>query len=210
MELPGMAADELLIEEHNYKRHEFHVKNLDRFFTSMYQYYRAKGLPAIILQQFCAVMSLLFTVSFSVFLLAYVDWRNLRDCKDENTCSGSFLYERPLFLRPSSLYRFTVLAYTVLFTSFWLWRCIAAIHLVSSAISMERFYRDKLGLRLSDLTDMHWHEIVQRLIRLHEHGVYRVAIKDKLTEMDIVLRVMRKDNYMIGLINKQLLGEFAY
>jgi autophagy-related protein 9 len=202
-----MAAEELLIEEPHYKRHEFHVKNLDRFFTSMYQYYVSKGLPAVILQQICSVASLLFTVSFSVFLIAFVDWNSLKYCKDEHSCTGRFLHSVPLFLRPTSLFRFTVLLYTMLFAAFWVWRCVAACHNIGSAISMEKFYREKLGLRLSDLQEMRWHEVVQRLIKLHEHGIYRVAIKDKLTEMDVVLRIMRKDNYMIGLINKQLLGK---
>ena len=48
--------------------------------------------------------------------------------------------------------------------------------------------------------------LVERLIKLHEHGIHRVAIKEKLNEHDIVLRIMRKENYMIALINKKVLN----
>lgn len=44
--------------------------------------------------------------------------------------------------------------------------------------------------------------MVQRLIRLHEHKIYRVAVKDTLTAHDVVSRIMRKENYMVALINK--------
>ena len=203
-----MAADQLLIDESNIRDEHWEppVRNLDRFFTSMYQYYVAKGLPAVILQQICSVVTLGFTIAASIFLIAFVDWPNLKHCKDEHTCNDNFLIKQP-FAHSSVTFAFVVTVYCLLFGAFWVWKVLSAIHIISSAIVMERFYREKLGLRLSDLNEMQWHEVLQRLILLHEHGIHRVAIQDKLTEHDVVLRIMRKDNYMIGLINKKLLGE---
>lgn len=203
-----MAADQLLIDESNIRDEHWEppVRNLDRFFTSMYQYYVAKGLPAVILQQICSVVTLGFTIAASIFLIAFVDWPNLKHCKDEHTCNDNFLIKQP-FAHSSVTFAFVVTVYCLLFGAFWIWKVLSAIHIISSAIVMERFYREKLGLRLSDLNEMQWHEVLQRLILLHEHGIHRVAIQDKLTEHDVVLRIMRKDNYMIGLINKKLLGE---
>lgn len=63
-------------------------------------------------------------------------------------------------------------------------------------------FREKLGIKLSDLQSLSWDDVIQRLITLHDHKVYRVAVKDRLTAHDVVLRIMRKENYMIGLINK--------
>jgi hypothetical protein len=48
---------------------------------------------------------------------------------------------------------------------------------------------------------MTWNEVVQRLIQLHETKIFRVAIKERLTEHDIVSRILRKDNFMVALIN---------
>lgn len=203
-----MAADQLLIDESNVRDEHWEppVRNLDRFFTSMYQYYVAKGLPAVILLQICGVVTLGFTISASIFLLAFVDWNNLRQCKDEKTCELSILIKLP-FQDTSVVFAVVVVMYGLLFGAFWIWKLVSAVHVVMSAITMERFYREKLGLRLSDLNEMQWHEVLQRLILLHEHGIHRVAVQDKLTEHDVVLRIMRKDNYMIGLINKKLLGK---
>jgi autophagy-related protein 9 len=209
MELPGMAAEQLLIDErttHNEHYWEPPVRNLDRFFTSMYQYFVSKGLSAVILQQISGVVTLGFTISFSIFLIAFVDWNNLKHCKDEVSCSENFVIKQP-FAHSSVTFSFTVVLYGLLFGAFWIWRVVCAIHVISSAIIMERYYREKLGLHPADLNEMQWHEVLHRLIRLHEHGIHRVAIQEKLTEYDVVLRIMRKDNYMIGLINKKLLGE---
>lgn len=68
--------------------------------------------------------------------------------------------------------------------------------------------REKLGIDLKILETISWNDVVQRLIRLHEHKIYRVAVKDRLTEHDVVSRVMRKENYMIALINK--VGELGW
>ena len=208
MELPGVAADQLLIDENNIRDEHWEppVRNLDRFFTSMYQYYVAKGLPAVILQQICGVVTLGFTISASIFLIAFVDWKNLTHCKDEQSCLWNSPTKRP-FEQFSTGFSFIIIVYGLLFGAFWVWKVVSAIHVILSAVTMERFYREKLGLRLSDLNEMQWHEVLQRLILLHEHGIHRVAIQDKLTEHDVVLRIMRKDNYMIGLINKKILGK---
>ena len=66
--------------------------------------------------------------------------------------------------------------------------------------------REKLGIDLKTLETISWNDVVQRLIRLHEHKIYRVVVKDTLTEHDVVSRVMRKENYMIALINKVCLS----
>lgn len=97
------------------------------------------------------------------------------------------------------------MTYLFLFGSFWIWRCFSAVYIITDAMIMEHFYREKLGLYLHDLQTLRWHEVVSRLIKLHSHGIHRVAIKEVLTEHDVVLRIMRKDNYMIGMINTKVL-----
>ena len=172
----------------------------------MYLYYNQKGLPSVILSQTCSVISLGFTVAFSTFLIAFVKWDLLLICKDEESCQDIHYYIRTNPYDDSYvIFSILITTYVFLFCCFWLWKCYCAFHIVSSAFTMEKFYREKLGVRLNDLYSMRWHEIVERLIKLHHHHVVRVAIKEKLDEHEIVLRIMRKENYMIALINKQVL-----
>ncbi len=59
-----------------------------------------------------------------------------------------------------------------------------------------------MGITVSDVQNMTWSDVVRRVITLHDNGVYRITIQDKLTEYDVVARIMRKENYMVALINK--------
>lgn len=206
MELPAMAEGLLLEEEEEEQRTwEPPVRNLDKFFTSMYHYYNQKGLPTIILTQFCAVATLGFTTVFSILLIGFFDWGGIGQCHDEMTCKSLKSYFHSPFENYTLGRNLFLILYSVLLTTYWLWRGYHAVYIVNRAIQMEAFYREKLGIRLVDLQSMRWYEVVQRLIKLHDHGIHRVAIKDKLTEHDVVLRIMRKDNYMIGFINKHVL-----
>lgn len=50
---------------------------------------------------------------------------------------------------------------------------------------------------------MEWRTIVQRIIRVP--GLCRVK-KDPMTPLDIINRIMRKENYLIAMINKGILA----
>ena len=184
--------------------------NLDKFFNDMYQYYVAKGIGAIILSQCCSVLTLGFTVSFSVFLLAFVDWGSLLQCHDEDTCRSvnAALVTNPFHQTPT-MFSFFIFTYFVLFGTMWIWKCLSAISAISDALEMSNFYRDTLGIKLVELEYMEWYEVVDRLVLLHQHGTYRIAKKDNLSVHDVALRIMRKENYLIGLINKNTLDLFV-
>jgi hypothetical protein len=97
-----------------------HVSNLDSFFKSMYQYYSSKGLPATLLAQLCSIFSLGFTISFTIFLLAFVDWEGVLACHDEASCDGlSHYFVKNPFRHDSLMYSFLVLLYFGIFGSFW-------------------------------------------------------------------------------------------
>ena len=68
---------------------------------------------------------------------------------------------------------------------------------------MERFYREIL--HIDDVSETPWYEVLRTLISLHESRTHRVAVKEKLTEHDVVSRIMRKENFMIAFINKDIL-----
>lgn len=180
------------------------IDDLDIFFSSMYTYYLNRGLPAILLNQFCSTATLGFTIVFSVFLLACVDWHLLRQCHDEASCRDFQAYVRSPFGQPSFL-NFITFCYMALFFLYWLFQVLSAARTSVEAVRMESFYRRVLGISLSDLQNMQWSDVMRRLITLHDNGVYRVSIQEKLTEYDIVARIMRKENYMVALINKEVL-----
>lgn len=209
MEFRGNSASESLLHSYGEKGAE-QIVNMDKFFADMYQYYVSRGIGAVVLSEFCAVLTLGFTVCFSAFLLAFVDWNGLLQCHDEDTCQNVnvSLVSNPFHQTPT-MFTFFVFTYFVIFTGIWVYKCGSAMSKVSDALEMAIFYKDKLGIQVVELQHMEWYEVVDRFILLHEHGAFRVTSKKTLTAHDVALCIMRKDNYMIGLINKKTLDLVA-
>ena len=63
-------------------------------------------------QQFCAMLSLGFTVVFSVFILAFIDWPKLMNCHDEQSCRTLNHYVSTNHVGFSSLFGFVVITGT--------------------------------------------------------------------------------------------------
>jgi len=182
------------------------VLNVDKFLTDMYQYYVSKGMGAIVLSELCGVFTLGFTICFSVFLLAFVDWSGLLQCHDEDTCQNvNDALVRDPFHQTPTMFTFFVFTYFVLCGAMWLYKCISAIGVISDAFDMATFYHETLRVQIAELPYMEWYEVVDKLIALHTTGIFRLTTKEELTPHDVALRIMRKDNYMIGLINKKVL-----
>lgn len=179
-------------------------RDMDQFFQDMYFYYVSKGIGAIVLSQFCELVTLGFTVIFSVFMLGFVDWEMLVRCHDEETCASSLVFINP-FIDSTSKFRFFLLVYLVLFFTLWLWKLFSVLGKVSNAFEMSNFYSTTLGVTSVELQHLEWFEVVDRLAFLHDHRKCIVSSKPRLSAHDIVLRIMRKENYLVGLINKETL-----
>lgn len=205
MDYRGDAREGLLygVENESPKK----VENIDKFFDNVYRYYVAKGIGAIILSELCSLVTLGFTISFSVFMLAFVDWGFLVHCHDEESCSDSIIVNP--FHESPSMFRFFIFLYFVLFASLWVYTCVATISTISDALDMSSFYQNTLGIKLVDLQHLEWFEVVDRFTFVHNNGDQQLVEKNKITEHDVVLRIMRKENYLVGLINKNKLDLFV-
>ena len=151
------------------------------------------------------MITLGFTVVFSTFLFSWVDWTALLECKDEHTCHPFLHYVSNPMERPT-LWSVMVFIWFCLFSVYWLWTVLSFGTQARDAMGMHRFFQHRLGISQRDLQTIEWHEVVARLVALQESGKYRIAInKAGLTAQDIACRIMRKENYLIALINKRVL-----
>lgn len=145
------------------------VKDVDKFFTQLYNYYAQKGLGVIVLTELCSVLSLGFTVSFTTFLMGVVNWSVLSECFDENTCQK---VEEELFLNPfhqePSAYKFIITIYFLLFFSYWVYACHSSVQRVLAAWEMETFYCDYLKIPFNSISDVEWYQVLEKFIDLYD------------------------------------------
>jgi hypothetical protein len=181
------------------------VSNLDLYFQSLYSYFYHRGLVPIIGKGVVELLTLVFTLVLSIFLFAYVDWHGLSQCTDESTCRPQFSeYIRP---RPRATllvvtYSIIFLIYTAFaFTSFW--------RTFQDALQAKWVFEERLGISAHRLLGgaVDWdHDVVGKILELQQSGTYRIAIHgQELDALVIAQRIMRKENFLVALFNRQLL-----
>jgi autophagy-related protein 9 len=69
---------------------------------------------------------------------------------------------------------------------------------------MRAFCNHKLQLSDRDIQTITWPEVVARVV--HLQATTRVSIVRDLNEHDIVARILRKENYLLGMLNRGVLG----
>ena len=63
-------------------------------------------------------------------------------------------------------------------------------------VDVQDFCRNKLGISDARLQYMPWPEVLHRLVRLQRS--VKLCLAGELSEHDIVMRIMRRDDYLIG------------
>lgn len=61
---------------------------------------------------------------------------------------------------------------------------------------MQDFCRNRMGVADAHLAYMPWPEMLHRLVALQQS--VRLSLRGEFTEHDIVMRIMRRDDYLIG------------
>lgn len=192
--------------------------DIDEFFTRVYKYYAAKGLLSLIVAGIVPLLTSAFLVSFSTFLFACVDHSKIKDAETlSDVLVPRCLAKLPAF--PAVL----LLSYC----SWWTFQLARLIFSIPSLLETHLFYRFLLGVSDSELGCVSWPQVANEILLLQTHGPKNRA-NDKLGGEDrtqlpekfccpalkrhvlnphyIVNRIMRRDNYLIALMNQKLLN----
>ncbi|KAF9469255.1 putative transmembrane protein [Collybia nuda] len=185
------------------------VYNLDAFLQEVYYYYEGKGIYSIALSRGLNLLTVGFVIGFSTFLLGCIDYSRIRH---EKTSQLSHVIVEHCVSRFSG---FTLLFF-ILFTAFYIWQIVTFVLGIQRLVDMYNFYTHLLKVPDVDIQTISWPEIVRRigLIR-EENPLTAVSSKSarntndtttaKLDAHDIANRIMRQENYLIALFNKELL-----
>lgn len=103
-----------------------------------------------------------------------------------------------------------VWAYCLLFVLYWCASCYWALVTLRDAAEMRAVYNDRLGISEEELASgiIEWHEVVARFLEKQRSGEYRVSIisqEQELTAHDVASRILRRDNFLVALIDQGVL-----
>uniref|UniRef100_A0A7N0UVZ1 Autophagy-related protein 9 n=1 Tax=Kalanchoe fedtschenkoi TaxID=63787 RepID=A0A7N0UVZ1_KALFE len=155
------------------------ITDLDLFFERLYNYYCEKGIYCIIIKWVVELLSLGFTICFSGFFLLFVDWNGLRNAKCGMDAVESGI--KPCDLSKEALHKHPLTPFTL-----------------SKAII--------LGLHVTDneIQTFPWAAVLEKLVQLQSSQ--QLCVVRDLSAHDMVMRLMRKENYLIGMVNKGILA----
>ncbi|MCJ1445757.1 MAG: autophagy protein atg9 [Stictis urceolatum] len=185
------------------------VQNLDVFLQNVYEYYCEKGIYSIMLSRIINLLIFAFVVGFSTFLTACIDYSKLRDSK-----KMSDIYVKQCSRNLSSW------SYILIWlcSFFWIAQLVRLVTDIPRLKQYHDFFHYLLDVPDTDIQTVSWQEIVKRLMALrdsnpttstkisNEHRKFlQSQSKQRMDAHDIANRLMRRDNYLIAMINKDAL-----
>lgn len=195
------------------------ITNMDEFLSDVYYYYRGKGLLNIALTRIIDLVILVFIIAFTIFLKWGIDYNqfmqiNHHDDEPHLTLSDliipHFYTTKVPFFVKFLVFGFSI--YVILRSIQLYFDCVYKLR------EVKNFYKHLLNVGDTELMTISWKTIVEKLMLLKDynsltsttrpvenHYINDLSSKIRLNAHDIANRIMRRENYMIALINKNIL-----
>ena len=185
------------------------VENLDNFLKDVYDYFLGNGFWSILLQRTLNMLTLAFVVGFTIFLTSCIDYHKVR---------GSDKMSQILIPRCMSKMGGFSSFVLWLVCFFWISKFFQYLLDIRRLRNLHDFYEHLLGISELEVQTISWQEIVSRLMALRDAnpttagGVsaksrrFLSQNKQRMDAHDIANRLMRKENYLIALMNKDILN----
>jgi autophagy-related protein 9 len=160
----------------------------DEFYIQLYEYYYNRGFTPILLTYICEIFSMLFGILFFYFFIS-IDWENILKCVDNN-CGDISQY---IISKPINFLNICILLLSVtIFT----YKIITFIPKIYTLNKIKIFYQNKLKIKHSnELCSLSWSIILRRITKIY--NFYDMH--------DVTNKIMKKENYMIALIDKKII-----
>ncbi|XP_006825096.1 autophagy-related protein 9A-like [Saccoglossus kowalevskii] len=204
-ELPPHERDLNIHVPENGKARWNHIENLDEFFARVYHYHQKHGFSCMMLSEVFELVQFIFIVLFSTFLLQCVDYAVLfgesKDDPKEKVTLGDAII--PLDQCTSSLDPIIVIC-IIIAGVFWILRLVKVIYHFFQFWEIKSFYTNALKISTEELLNTTWHEVLKKVQQVQKEQQMCIH-KAELTELDIYHRILRFKNYMVAMVNKELL-----
>jgi autophagy-related protein 9 len=185
------------------------VDNLDAFLVDVYNYYSGHGFSSILLYRFLLILALIFLTGFSTFMLFCIDYSRLSDSNRlEDIRIRNCGRKLPTFWN----FLLFIFATAIVFNF------ITILQRLPGLWEMRNFYRYLLDIPDSEIQTISWQFVVSKLMALRDSNVTTAQdlspehrrflngqSKQRMDAHDIANRLMRKDNYYIAMVNKDIL-----
>ncbi|KAL3293244.1 autophagy protein Apg9 [Colletotrichum asianum] len=187
------------------------VSNLDFFIQDVYSYYRGSGFWCIVCARALHLLESAFFAVFLTFMSQCVDYSLL---SDRSRKSLSEIVIPQCTRKMSFLWNFGLWLHVFYF----IWKAVQFTVDLRRLRNMRNFYTYLLEIPEEDMQTVSWQDIVSRVMSLRDANPktainitpsqrrwIRNQSKERLDAHDIANRLMRRENYLIAMMNKDVL-----
>ncbi|KAG4026567.1 hypothetical protein MFRU_039g00450 [Monilinia fructicola] len=188
------------------------VNNLDNFIRDVYEYFEGAGIWCIILAKVIDLLTLIFVAIFTTFLTQCVDYKRIQR-EDAHSLKEALVPQCTKKISGISNVAIWLLCLFVLYRVYQLLTDIPRL------IKMRDFYTYLLEIQDNDMQTVSWQDVVARVMALRDANPmtgFKISphnrkwatgteSKERLDAHDIANRLMRKENYLIAMFNKEIL-----
>ncbi|KAI0542427.1 autophagy protein Apg9 [Xylaria digitata] len=194
------------------------VSNLDVFIRDVYDYYLGAGLWCIVLDRILHLFKVAFVASLLTLLTQCIDYSKIRQSKSLSQILIPQCTKQMWGLWNLSLW---------LFSFYFVWKSIQWILDMPRLMHIRDFYIYLLEIPEEDMQTVSWQDVVSKITGLRDQNVKTATnitpsqrkflsrqlgphvasqSKERLDAHDIANRLMRRENYIIALFNKDILN----
>ena len=169
------------------------VGNMDKFLSRIYEYYDGKGLYCIVLLYFTNLLTVAFVVTLTLFLT---------ECIDYSLISASKKLEQVIVPHCMVSMRWSSTLIAIGIGSWWIYMMIRLIlDTIPKLVEVRGFIAEVLKINDIEIQQMLWSDVASKIIDTHTES----GGKGRLDAINIANRIMRKENYLIAMFNKDIL-----
>ena len=166
---------------------------LDTFLCRVYDYHQAHGFICLVLSELTEILTFLVIFFLILFLALFIDYDVLLNADDETVSFWDDVVEVPSGFHPAY-------AFFMLFGIYAVFKTALFIRNIPIWWEVKVFYSQYLHISEGQLQHIAWRRVAELLVNVPGLSL----MDDDWSELDIVNRIMRHDNYFIALVNREI------
>ena len=166
----------------------------DSSYLEIYEYYYNGGFGTIIAKSITEILSLVFGIVFFIFVFIALNWTKILQCGNNNDIIDCGEIHTYVEYQEPNFFHILVLSFCVVFTVV---KIFLFVEKYSKLKYMKSYYNNVLKISEKNLHTTSWVQIINEVSNKSQ---------TKLSIKDITGIIMRKENFYISLIDKDVIG----
>jgi hypothetical protein len=176
------------------------ISQIDIFLTNMYKYFIGRGFRNIIVTQIVNLLLVTFLVLFCIWLFSCLRFDLLMTFREPGQIHH--ISEIINWSGLSHMHWYLVIC-LILFCAFFVWKVVRIAYDTQKMREMQTFYNKYLNISDFELSTIRWQKVTECLQELQTRRPFYLGT-DPLTLHNVTNRVLKKENYFVAMINKDI------